>query len=165
MQFTDLEEDQVFAFSQQFLGAIASLPTQASTPPLMKNTWGDALYYVFSTVEQAGLFALDLCDLMQSTSWENYGLPADMDLRIALHAGPVYRNVDPITGQINYIGNHVNHAARIEPITPPGRVYASQAFAAMAASENVQAFACDYVGQVPWAKHYGTFPTYHVHRV
>ena len=165
VQFTDLEEDQVFAFSQQFLGAIASLPTQASTPPLMKNTWGDALYYVFSTVEQAGLFALDLCDLMQSTSWENYGLPADMDLRIALHAGPVYRNVDPITGQINYIGNHVNHAARIEPITPPGRVYASQAFAAMAASENVQAFACDYVGQVPWAKHYGTFPTYHVHRV
>jgi len=164
VHFTDLEEEQVFAFSQQFLGAIASLSAQASQPPLMKNTWGDALYYVFATVEQAGLFALALCDLMQSTDWESHGLPADMDLRIALHAGPVYRNVDPITGQVNYIGNHVNHAARIEPITPPGRVYASQAFAAMAASENVQAFACDYVGQVPWAKHYGTFPTYHVHR-
>jgi class 3 adenylate cyclase/tetratricopeptide (TPR) repeat protein len=165
VHFTDLEEDQVFAFSQQFLGEIASLSAQASQPPLMKNTWGDALYYVFATVEQAGLFALDLCNLMQSTDWENHGLPADMDLRIALHAGPVYRNVDPITGQVNYIGNHVNHAARIEPITPPGRVYASQAFAAIAASENVQTFACDYVGQVPWAKHYGTFPTYHVHRV
>lgn len=165
VHFTDLEEDQVFVFSQQFLGAIASLSAQASIPPLMKNTWGDALYYVFATVEQAGIFALKLCELMQSTDWASHGLPADMDLRIALHAGPVYRNVDPITGQVNYIGNHVNHAARIEPVTPPGRVYASQAFAAMAASENVQTFTCDYVGQVPWAKHYGTFPTYHVHRV
>ncbi|MFP4123703.1 hypothetical protein [Coleofasciculus sp.] len=23
---------------------------------------------------------------------------------------------------------------------------------------------CDYVGQTPWAKGYGTFPTYHVRR-
>jgi hypothetical protein len=39
-----------------------------------------------------------------------------------------------------------------------------KAFAAMAASEGVSGFACDYVGQMPYAKHYGTFPTYHVHR-
>jgi len=32
---------------------------------------------------------------------------------------------------------HVSRAARIEPITPPGQVYASQAFAALAAAENV----------------------------
>lgn len=165
VHFTDLQEDQVLQFSKEFLGSIAALSTRIQNSPLMKNTWGDALYYVFANVEQAGLFALGLCELMQTTDWEHYGLPADMNLRIALHAGPVYRNVDPITGQINYIGNHVNHAARIEPITPPGRVYASQAFAAMAASENVQSFACDYVGQVLWAKHYGAFPTYHVHRV
>lgn len=165
VHFTDLKEDQILQFSQNFLGAIAQLAPPLNTPPLMKNTWGDALYYVFATVEQAGTFALDLCDLMQTTQWERHHLPADMNLRIALHAGPVYRNVDPITGRVNYVGNHVNHAARIEPITPPGRVYASQAFAAMAASEKVQSFTCDYVGQVLWAKHYGSFPTYHVHRV
>jgi len=165
VHFTELREDQVVTFSQEFLGAIASLSTQIGDQALMKNTWGDALYYVFSGIEQAGLFALGLCELMQNTDWQYYGLPTDMNLRIALHAGPVYRNVDPITGQVNYIGNHVNHAARIEPITPPGRVYASQAFAAIAASENVQSFICDYVGQVLWAKHYGAFPTYHVHRI
>lgn len=165
VHFTDLQEDQILQFSQRFLGAIAQLSDQINAQPLMKNTWGDALYYVFAAVEQAGNFALALCDLMQTTRWDQYHLPPEMNLRIALHAGPVYRNVDPITGQVNYIGNHVNHAARIEPITPPGRVYASQAFAAMAASENVQSFTCDYVGQVLWAKHYGSFPTYHVHRV
>jgi class 3 adenylate cyclase len=116
------------------------------------------------TVQQAGLFALDLCDLVQSIDWSTRGLPPDLNLRIALHAGPVERNIDPITGQINYVGSHVNHTARIEPITPPGKVYASQAFAAIAASEELKDFTCDYVGQMPWAKRYGTFPTYHVHR-
>jgi hypothetical protein len=42
-------------------------------------------------------------------------------LRIALHAGPVYRHINPITGHTDYIGTHVSHTARIEPITPPGK--------------------------------------------
>ena len=58
----------------------------------------------------------------------------------------------------------VEFAARIEPITPPGQVYASQAFAALAAAQGVTEFTCDYVGQTPLAKGYGTFATYHVHR-
>ncbi|MBD0336212.1 MAG: hypothetical protein ICV62_12040 [Cyanobacteria bacterium Co-bin13] len=129
----------------------------------MQNTWGDALYCVFASVQEAGLFALKLCDLMQTIGWAEVGLPKDMNLRISLHAGPVMRNFNPLTGQVNYIGTHVNYAARIEPITPPGKVYASQAFAAIAASEGVNEFSCDYVGQMPWAKQYGSFPTYHVH--
>ena len=50
------------------------------------------------------------------------------------------------------------------PITPPGEVYASRAFASLARSEGVQSFICAYVGQTPLAKGYGTFPTYVVHR-
>ncbi|HEY9667290.1 MAG TPA: RyR domain-containing protein [Coleofasciculaceae cyanobacterium] len=30
--------------------------------------------------------------------------------------------------------------------------------------EGIRDFTCDYVGQTPWAKGYGTFPTYHVRR-
>lgn len=163
VHYTQLSEDQIVVFMQHFLKAVAELSAQASHPPLMQNTWGDALYCVFARVQEAGVFALKLCDLMQTIDWAREGLPADMNLRISLHAGPVLRNINPLTGQVNYIGTHVNHAARIEPITPPGKVYASQAFAAIAASEGVSEFACDYVGQMPWAKHYGTFPTYHVH--
>jgi class 3 adenylate cyclase len=58
----------------------------------------------------------------------------------------------------------VSRAARIEPITPPGQVYASEAFAALAAAESVKSFACDYVGQQALAKSHGTLPTYHVRR-
>lgn len=165
VHYTQLSEDQIMVFMQHFLKAVADLSMQPSHPPLMQNTWGDALYCVFARVQEAGLFALNLCDLMQTIDWSQEGLPSDMNLRISLHAGPVIRNINPLTGQVNYIGTHVNYAARIEPITPPGKVYASQAFAAIAASEGVSEFSCDYVGQMPWAKHYGTFPTYHVHLV
>ncbi|UBF29090.1 TRAFs-binding domain-containing protein [Kovacikia minuta CCNUW1] len=164
VHYSQLEESQYLPFVEHFLGAIADLSSQPNHPPLLKNTWGDALYFVFLTVKQAGQFALNLCDLIQSIDWSSRGLPEQLNLRIALHAGPVDRNVDPITGQVNYIGTHVTHTARIEPITPPGKVYASQAFAAIAASEGLKSFTCDYVGQMPWAKHYGTFPTYHVRR-
>ena len=52
----------------------------------------------------------------------------------------------------------------MEPITPPGEVYASQAFAALAAAEGAPGFACDYAGQTPLPKGYGMLPTYHLRR-
>ncbi|NET38450.1 MAG: DUF4071 domain-containing protein [Cyanothece sp. SIO1E1] len=164
VNFSRLSEEQMFPFLQYFLGAVAELIAKSPDAPVMKNTWGDGLYCVFSAVEKAGQFALRLCDLVQETDWDAKGLPEDLSLRIALHAGPVYCHKDPITGRTNYFGTHVNYTARIEPITPPGKVYASQAFAAMATSEGLKEFTCDYAGQTPWAKGYGTFPTYHVRR-
>jgi class 3 adenylate cyclase len=116
----------------------------------MKNTWGDGLYFVFEGVRDAGRFALELNQRLGAIDWTSKGLPRDLSLRIALHAGPVYSCVDPVTGQ------------RIEPITPPGQVYASQAFAALSAAQHVEDFICEYIGQTPLAKGYGTFPTYHV---
>lgn len=162
--FSKLSDRQIPRFVDDFLGTIAALVASSSHAPLMKNTWGDGLYFVFANVREAGLFALDLCDRINETSWTSRGLPASLSLRIALHSGPVYACIDPITRQPNYLGVHVSQAARIEPITPPGHVYASQAFAAIAAAHTVREFACDYVGQTSLAKGYGTFPTYHVRR-
>ena len=53
---------------------------------------------------------------------------------------------DPITGQHTFSGTHVSRAARIEPIAPPGQVYASEAFAALAAIQRGPRFGCHYVG-------------------
>jgi class 3 adenylate cyclase len=81
-------------------------------------------------------------------------------MRIGLHAGVVHKLRDPVTLRDVFIGTHINRAARIEPITPPGQVYASQEFAALAALERVKDFTCKYVGQVSLAKDYGVFPMY-----
>jgi class 3 adenylate cyclase len=160
--FSKLNEAEVPRFVQHFLGAIAGLSAKFADSILTKNTWGDGLYFAFSDVELAGQFALDLADLIANTNWQEKGLPAEVSLRIGLHAGPAYEFDDPITGSRTYSGTHVSRAARIEPIAPRGQVYASEAFAALAAAQQVSDFTCDYVGQTPLAKGYGTLPTYHV---
>lgn len=157
--FSSLSETEVPLFVHHFLGLVGKLVHEISPAPLMKNTWGDGLYFVFTDVRSAGMFALELRDRVKMTRWSEKGL-RNLELRIGLHAGPVYGCIDPVTEQRNYIGAHVSRAARIEPITPPGNVYASQPFAALAAAEKELEFKCDYVGQTAMAKKYGTFPTY-----
>lgn len=162
VNFSKLSEEEIPRFVRSFLGTIGELSDNSPHPPMMKNTWGDGLYFVFESVRDAGWFALRLNRRLSSIDWTEKGLPKELNLRIALHAGPVYSCIDPVTGRPNFIGTHVSRAARIEPITPPGQVYASQAFAALAAAQHVEEFTCEYVGQTPLAKGYGTFPTYHV---
>jgi len=162
--FSKLTEPQVPRFVKHVLGLIAELVAGSPDSPVQKNTWGDGLYLVFEGPLEAGRFALELRDRVGAMRWEQVGLPESLGLRIGLHAGPVYLCVDPVTERPNCIGTHVSHAARIEPITPPGQVFASQAFAALAAAERVRDFTCHYVGQTPLAKGYGVYPTYHVRR-
>ncbi len=164
VHFSKLAERQIPLFLRYFLEPIGQLLDRPEFTPDGKNTWGDGLYFVFDTVERAGLFALELCAWLNRTDFTQHGLPDELNLRIALHAGPVYACTDPITRRTSYTGTHVSRAARIEPITPPGQVYASQAFAALAYAQATRAITCEYVGRTPHAKGYGTFPTYLVRR-
>ena len=158
--FSTLTEEALPRFVEHFLGAIAGEIQGLPSPPLLRNTWGDGLYLVFATVRDAGVFALRLSDVIRTTDWRAKGFDRPLQLRIGLHAGPAYACLDPVTGRTNYIGTNVSRAARIEPITPPGEVYASRAFAALARADGVREFTCSYVGQTPLAKGYGAYPTY-----
>jgi class 3 adenylate cyclase len=124
------------------------------------DTWGDGLYLVFRTVEDAGRFSLRLRDRIHNVDWAATGLPKSLSLRIGLHAGPVYPGKDPITGELTFVGTNVTRAARLEPITPPGEVYTSADFAALASAENAKGFSCEHKGMIPAAKGFGDFPTY-----
>lgn len=162
--FSTLSEPQIPPFVHRFLGTVAERLARTSHPPLLKNTWGDGLYFVFDNARDAGLFALDLADEIAATDWSAWGLPREMSLRTGLHAGPAYACTDPVTGRLNYLGAHVSRAARIEPITPAGEVYASREFAAVARAERATGFHCEYVGRTPLAKGFGTAPMYVVRR-
>ncbi|MBC7822227.1 MAG: adenylate/guanylate cyclase domain-containing protein, partial [Planctomycetaceae bacterium] len=168
VNFSRLTEDQVPRFVQHFLTPISELlKKNYHQTNVVKNTWGDGLYLVFDSVTDAGNCALDICKLVTSNvgeRWKELGLPETLNIRIALHAGPVFGCTDPVTGQPNYTGTHVSRAARLEPKTPEGEVYASEAFAALCAEQRVTDFTCQYVEQLAWAKKYGTFPTYVVRR-
>jgi class 3 adenylate cyclase len=163
--FSKLTEEQIPRFVNHFLGLVAELLEAMEHPPLARNVWGDGLYFVFDHVRSAGDLALTMCQAIDRTDWRRHGLPAGLNLRIALHSGPAYPMHNPIVKRLDYMGFHVSRAARIEPVTPPGEVFASQAFAALAEAFGVREFACDYVGQTPLAKNYGVFPTYRVRRL
>jgi class 3 adenylate cyclase len=158
--FSKLTEEQIPPFVRQYMGKVAEVLAASEQQPLLSNTWGDGLYFVFAGVRETGRFALRLSETLHAVDWTVYGLPATLSLRVAVHAGPAYSCIDPVTGRRNYLGAHVALAARIEPITPPGAVYGSGAFAALAKSHQVDDFVCTYVGQTPLAKSYGTLPMY-----
>lgn len=163
--YSRIPDHHIPRFVDHFMGGIRSELEATSARVLFRNTWGDGLFLVFPTANDAGRFALDLRARLDKLRWGSAdGHPAPR-LRIALHAGPAFRGRDPVTGRRTYTGSHVSRAARIEPITPPGEVYASESFAALAAVEGVTDFRCDFVGRVALAKGYGSYRTYHVREV
>lgn len=162
--YSKLTDQEILAFVKEFLTRVSRLRRRLGIDTIVANTWGDGIFAVFRTVAEAGRFALELADLLARTDWTRFGMPRDFGIRIALHAGPAFAVRDPLTRRPGFWGAHVSYAARMEPITPPGQVYASQAFAALARDEGDCDFTCQYVGRTPLAKGYGTFPTYHVAR-
>lgn len=164
VKFSSIDEEKYQDYVNHFLGAVADLVNKPRYGIEYKNTWGDGLYFVFPDMEKAGEFALDLRDLMINSKWEEKGLPKSLSIRTALHAGPVMKCNNPVTGREEFIGTHVVQAARMEPITPPFTVYASEAFAALAAAYRVEKFDCDHVGKIPLAKNYGMVRAYVLRR-
>ncbi len=162
--FSKLTDKQIPYFVQHLIGDIAKLIEQSTYQPAMKNTWGDAFFLVFDNLADAGKLALDICELTNGTAWHERDLPNQLNCRIALHAGPVYSFMDPVMGRRNYMGSHVSRTARIEPITPPGQVYVSEQFAALVKSQGIDDFVCEYAGQNPLPKDYGTLPLYNMRR-
>ena len=143
---------------------IAEKLKQSDYKPVFKNIWGDALYFVFDNLIHGAKYALELRDFINSTDWGALGLPNDLKIRIGLHAGPVYYAKEPILNKINYFGTHVNQATRIEPITNPGNVYASEQFASLLMASLNNDLECKYVGIIVLPKKFGKYPIYHIKR-
>ena len=162
--FSRLTDAEVPLFVEHCLGLVARLIEAAPEAVAVRETWGDGLFLAFTNQRAAGIFALDLLDAIATTDWQGLGFARPLTMRLALHAGPVHLTTDPITGLPKCCGTHVSRAARLEPRTPPGQLYASEAFAALAGMEDIAEFRCDYVKQLDWAKRYGTFPAYLVRR-
>lgn len=162
--YTRLAEDQVPAFVHGFLGSVVGRMRLLHARPLFKNLWGDALCFAFAEPLAAAGCALELRDLVRETDWSALGLPSNLALRIGLHAGPVFGGREPVLNQPNFFGSHVNLAARIEPITRPGNVYASEHFVALLVATGARSIDCRYVGVITLPKEFGSYPIYLVKR-
>lgn len=160
--FSKLTESQIPAFITHVLGALGGVLAQYGDQVRYRNTWGDGIFVVLSDPVAAARCALELQAALDAIDLPACGLPETLALRLGGHFGPVFETTDPVQRLTNYFGAHVSRTARIEPVTPPGEVYVTEQFAARLALEQ-DGFACDYVGQVPAAKSYGTMRMYHLH--
>jgi hypothetical protein len=158
--YSRLHDANAAHFQADFWAILARQIESSAVKPLFANTWGDGLYLVFGSPYDAASFALRVVEDFRAVDWTAVGLPETSQIRIALHTGPVFCSFDPIIGRDNYFGSSVTRAARIEPITPPGTVYASEAFAATLAASGQREFVLEYVGQVALAKGYGESRVY-----
>jgi len=162
--FSRLHDAMAPLFQERFWAIAAGEIAASAKKPLLATTWGDALYVVFEAPGEGADFALRFLERMRQADWPALGLPQSSQIRIALHAGPVFCGFDPIMARHNYFGSSVTKAARIEPVTPPGAVYASEAFAASVVATGRSDYLLEYVGRLTLAKGYGESRIYRVDR-
>ena len=159
-----MQEEQTPYFMYEFLRAFAERIERFSPRPEILNTWGDAIFAVHESAPDMAAFAFALRDLIADTDWAAKNLPADLNARIALHAGPVFTGEDPVLRRGNAFGAHINRAARMEPVAVPGCVYASEQFAALLAMKSPGGFDIEYVGVQDLPKDFGTQAMYHIRK-
>ncbi len=160
----------------RFMAAVAGHMREAAGEPSSQRSWGDALFITADNALAPADSAIALADAFAAVDARQFGLPREMAIRIALHAGPVFAGRHPMTGEAMLYGGNVNRAARIEPITVPGQVYASAQFVAWLKAEESAAeaetrlaggiyrprYRCTYRGVVELAKRYGSQAVYEV---
>ena len=162
--FSKIREEHSPRFFLRFLHEVDGALRSLKAAPTFSNTWGDGLYLVFDRVADGAQAALRLLERAQQLNWKDLGLAETTPVRIGIHAGPVFSDMDPIIRRRNYFGSHVNRAARIEPVTMPGCAFTSEQFAALLAMEPGHEFVCEYVGVEPLAKEYDRCPLYRLTR-
>jgi class 3 adenylate cyclase len=162
--FSRLTDEQLPVFAEQVLGAFATVVHRHEGAVWHRNTWGDALYVVLTDAHAAAACAHDLQQAVAAIDLDGLGLPGDLALRLGGHLGPVFPTHDPVLDELAFMGSHVSRTARIEPVTPTGEVYVSEAFAAALELDDSREFACDYVGRMPAAKDYGVLRMYRLRR-
>ncbi len=146
INFQKVGETQMPAFVQHFKGGIARLMEANGAVPAVAESWAGAHFFAYDDLEAAGRFALALRDFATRTDWKQHGLPADLSVRIVLHAGPVFSFVDPTLRRTTVVGAHLNRVARIWPIAPAGQIYATQGFAALCGAAHLTTLSFEYLG-------------------
>lgn len=162
--FGGLRESQMPAFIRAVLGAVGRAIARSGTAPRVLNTWGDGLFAVTDDLAHLASLGLALVEEAALLDYAALDLPHSIRFRVGLHAGPAFLGADPITGRSNAYGSDISLAARIEPITPPGRVWASRAFVALAMATGCTGFQFRSVGRHLLAKGAGEMELFELTR-
>ena len=155
--FQRLNDAELPKFSNEVMGAAAKLLAKHQKKILFRHTWGDAIHVVTEDASTAADIVSEMNDYISGPLHACGGQLAELEIRLAAHYAPVFVGHDPIEDVLTYYGTQLSCTARIEPVTPPGMVYVTEAFAARLALETPERFAIDYAGEVELAKRFGKY--------
>ena len=162
--YARLSEAAIPAFIHQVMGRIAEVLNRRGDAICGRNTWSDALYVVVRDPASAASIALEILEALHGVAIGPAPSEEAEGIGIGLHFGPVYQEVDRVTGKDGFYGSEVTLTARIEPRTFPGEIFTTQAFAAILAVTEPSRFSARYVGRIELAKGYGILPIYRLER-
>jgi class 3 adenylate cyclase len=162
--FSRLNDRQMLTFYDHVMDRVASVIDKYASEIVTRNTWGDGLFLMFSDLGSAARCALEIQSELTYLDLHSLGLPASLGLRLGLDAGAVFEVRDPILKSASFTGSHISRTARLEPNTPPGEVYVTEAFAALVTLLEHRDLMCEYVGIMKTPKDYGRLRTYLLRR-
>ncbi|MGB1556829.1 MAG: tetratricopeptide repeat-containing protein [Oceanococcaceae bacterium] len=168
--FTDLvgfsrySDAAVVNYWKQVVPVLAQALSPWKSYVLLQQTWGDAIHIVTRDVRSAA----EITQVMLATI---RGLRGRVDIdqqrlemRIGAHFAPSWQAEDAIQSLPTWFGSQLSLTARVEPITPPGTTFVTEAFAAELTLVDPHNFRLEYAGEVALAKRYGQFRLYSLHR-
>lgn len=173
--YTSIRDEQV-PLLWDFLAEVQQGVEARAKAPILINTWGDAVHAAADSALDMAEYAIALVEGVRATDPADFGLERRPKFRVALHAGPVYVGLHPLTDRSMIYGHHVNRAARIETVAAPGEAYASQHFVALLRAEMDarqhearllgetyrQPYVLEYVGLLELPKKFGREALYRV---
>ncbi len=173
--YSKLQDEHVPSFLD-FLEKLNQAMEKINTELDSLNTWGDAIFAVADTATKIADFGLRYCDIIESLGKKYPEFPFPIRARISLHSGPVFVAQDPFIKKVNFYGGHINRAARLEPVTAVGQVYATQQFVSLLHGETsderneyvqkglkyYERYSTEYVGVIALAKSFGQQEVYHL---
>ncbi len=159
-----------------FLNRIAAELAQNAPAPTFANTWGDAVFATSPSAVDLANYALALKAAVLKFGDLEGALETPLGMRISLNAGPVLETADDIAGRLGNFGAEIVRAARIEPVTTPNQIYATDPFVSLLLAEEnqsktqaesegsewVSSFEIQYIGRVVLAKNAGAEGLHHL---
>ncbi|HEX4872157.1 MAG TPA: tetratricopeptide repeat-containing protein [Nevskiaceae bacterium] len=131
---------------------------------LLKQTWGDAMHLVTADARTAAQVSLDLVRTVRRAREAYSGRLGQLEIRVGVHYAPAYAGHDPLQDVRTFYGSQLSFTARVEPVTPPGQVFATESLSAELELECPGQFRLEYAGDLALAKQYGRFRLYSLRR-
>ena len=162
--FRRFSDEDILGYWERMMPRIAASLDGTGDKILLRQTWGDALHLVTEDAASAIRVAHRLLQCVRELRRELPGRLGSAQIRVGAHYAPAFEGYDPVEQIRTYYGTQLSLAASVEPVTPPGQVFATETCAAALALEAKDEFFVEYAGEVPLAKKLGSFRLYAVHR-